>query len=1132
MSKVKISKLLSDMVKNARSIGDKPSENFTAERFIVALIDKTAKTPNNEKNLELVDSELILFEMFAALERVSEQLTEYIRSDEERFDKKYMLERWSEANELAMENENQIVTANMLLKVIFKTPTKTIKLYIDKNNDIMPEEDRFDLSTETPDKESNRQSGEIEIVAEGTVDSYKSEMTDLVTEVKQIRKHLKQTVFGQDNAINTFATGYFQARLLSMIDKSRQRPAATFLFAGPPGVGKTFLAEGIAQNLGLPFARFDMSEYSSHEASIEFCGSDKVYKNGKSGNVTEFVSKNPKCVLLFDEIEKAHLSIIHLFLQMLDAGRIRDNYTDEVISLKDAIIILTTNAGKQLYSDSESGDFSGVSRKVIIKALQNDTNPINGQPFFPAAICSRFASGNVVMFNRIGVNSLKAVAKKEIKRHADNLKAQMGISLNIDEQVYTALLYSEGANVDARTIRARAETFFNDELFELLRLVSGKKSADSVAKLENINVSLDLENSSEEIKDLFRLRDEASMLVFADAEIAEKCRAELPMFNILSTSSSSEAQEILRQTEIDFALIDIKCGAQDSTALNIEDAYSGARDLFRLMCSSYRDIPIYFAQREKEELSDEEKVSFMRQGVRDFFSLSSLDDFALKIKDLFVELSQQKGLASLAKANKLVSFETLQRISQDGGSAEIVLFDFALKVAVDSEDAKNIMSSVSKPNVKFEDVIGAQDAKEELKYFVQYLKNPKKYLGTGVKPPKGVLLYGPPGTGKTLLAKAMASEANVTFIVAEGNQFLKRYVGEGPQAVHELFRVARKYAPAILFVDEIDAIGKERRGSDDGNTDDILTAFLTEMDGFSSQSKPVFVLAATNFEVEAGGPRSLDSALIRRFDRRVFIDLPMKEDRIKFLEMKFGKNSAFDISGEQLENIAVRSTGMSLAQLDSAAELALRLAIRNQSTKVTDEIFEEAFETFNGGEAKKWESSQLERIARHEAGHTFMCWYCGETPSYVTIIARGNRGGYMQHGDNEGKALYTRSEIISNIKTALAGRAAEIVYYGEEDGVSTGAAGDLAAATATAQRIICTYGMDSQFGLAVSSPLNSSGEMQNEVREAVNRILAEQMEQTIEIIRANRDKLDALVDTLMKKNYMTGAQINEILSDK
>ena len=240
--------------------------------------------------------------------------------------------------------------------------------------------------------------------------------------------------------------------------------------------------------------------------------------------------------------------------------------------------------------------------------------------------------------------------------------------------------------------------------------------------------------------------------------------------------------------------------------------------------------------------------------------------------------------------------------------------------------------------------------------------------------------------------------------------------------------------------------------------------------------------------------------------------------------MKIEKKPALDISEIQIDNLAVRSTGMSLAQLDSVIELALRSAIREGSTTVNDAILEEAFETFNSGEVKKWDASQLERVASHEAGHALMCWLSGQTPSYLPIVARGNHGGYMQHADQEGKAIYTKEELLDRIRTSLGGRAAEIVYYGQQEGISTGAGGDLANATRLAQQIVCTYGMDEEFGLAVVT-----GTMPDAVRTIVNRILKEQLEKAVKLILENRDKIDFLVEALMDKNHLNGAQIEQTL---
>ncbi len=1108
MGEIKRSQLLLQLLEAARQVGKAANPPATADRFVIAVMDKLANTPAEQRDNECWQLEAVLGRAGMDLDLARRNLMAYIDDDKNLpfLDDLYMTKRLGEAQQKAQEQSQQEITAGLVLECILQEESGAVQNRMRKADDQPAQQAQEAAKEDVP----------------------AATMETMVADVRQIRQSLSQVVYGQDNAINVFATGYFQANLLALLDKKRKRPKATFLFAGPPGTGKTFLAEQIAEALKLPFARFDMSEYADKEANIEFCGSDKVYKNGKPGNVTSFVADNPQCVLLFDEIEKAHLCVIHLFLQMLDVGRLRDNFTDEEVSFKDAIIIMTTNAGKQLYEEYEGTDLSTVSRKVVVKALQKDIDPTTGAPFFPAAICSRLAAGNIVMFNHMTAGSLHTIARKEICRHADSLEKEAGIHMQIQEEVYTAMLLAEGAAADARTVRGRSETFFNDELYELLRLLTTQKTG--ISSLGKIDIKLDLEEADPKVVSLFRNPRQPRLLVFAQEPWVQLCREKLPKYTILGAQTLEKARDLVKNEDLDCVLLDMACGASQQAleSLNIEDADSPARDFYHFLRSHRSGLPVYLLEKPGTPLEEEEKISFRRQGVRGSLYLrKGRDSFAAELKDIMQALYQQESMARLAKENKLLSFETAQCISRNGKNAQIRLFDFSLSTAVDSEDRKNVLSNVSRPNVHFADVIGAEDAKQELGYFVSYLRDPKKYMGTGVKAPKGVLLYGPPGTGKTMLAKAMACESEVTFLAAEGNAFLKKYVGEGPEKVHELFRAARKYAPAILFIDEIDAIGKERTGSSGTGevAGDVLTAFLTEMDGFSTDpSKPVFVLAATNFEVEQGTARSLDPALLRRFDRNVYIGLPGKEERMTFLRGKLAKNPALAISDHALESIAMRSASMSLANLDSVVELALRSAIRQGSTQVTDAILEEAFETYRSGDAKKWDEDLLERVARHEAGHAFLSWHGGELPTYLTIVARGDHGGYMQRPDREGKAIYTRDELLARIRTSLGGRAAEIVYYGREAGISTGASGDLANATALARQILCTYGMDDAFGLAVLPDTDTP-----ELRAAINGILQAQMAKTIAVLEQNRPQVDALVAELMVKNHMTGPQIQAVL---
>ncbi len=1132
--------LLNQLFSRARMIAAGKRPLLTAERFVIAVIDAVSggMTGTNEPINPLVG---LLRENNIDPANAKGMLMSYLESDTDTalMDILYMEKKLEEANKVAMRN-NTALTAYAVLKCIFDDPTYVIKKCMQRtasapanasaSNDIFG-----DLAKAIDGLFAGGSSATAEPSGEpGRGTDAKSRVPEITKEVRRVHDELSAKVFGQENAVSTFTAGYFRSLLTDMTDKNRKRPSATFLFAGPPGVGKTFLAETAAEVLKLPFMRFDMSEYCDKEAVIEFIGSDGVYKNSKGGNFTSYVAENPRSIILFDEIEKAHISIIHLFLQILDAGRIRDSNTDKEISLKDTIMIFTTNAGRQLYENTDQTDFSGVSRKVILSALQKDINPTTGQPYFPGAICSRFASGNVVMFNHLGAHNLCEIGKNEILRHAENYRNATGVEITFDERVFASVMFAEGGHADGRTIRSRAESFFDDELFELFRLVGADSSQGSISAIEKIFVTVDAPADGSDVAKLFARENKSEMLVFADESLVSACESKTDGLQFYGATDIEKAKKILSESEIECILLDICLGQvqSDRKYLNIEDVDSTARDFLHFVREYYPDVPVYLLQSDNHVIDDEERVSFMRMGVRGVVDVTSpAEQFNEELNLICKNLYFHRSMESLAKSNRAVTFETSQRLLDEGKVAEIRLFDFDLVLSMDAQDSKNVLSNLSKPNVHFDDIIGCDEAKEELKYFINYLRNPKKFVGTGVKPPKGILLYGPPGTGKTMLAKALACEADVTYICAEGNQFLKKFVGEGPEAVHELFATARKYAPAILFIDEIDAIAKERTGGDNEHHAEILTAFLAEMDGFKNDvSKPVFVLAATNYNVEPGTAKSLDGAILRRFDRRLYIDRPKREDRLRFMQMKRTKNPAFAISDEKLNNLAMRSTGMSLAELESVFELALRSAIRVGEVKVTDAVLDEAFEVFTYGEKTDWDASQLERVARHEAGHALLCVCAGEKPAYVTIVSRGDHGGYVQHADNEGKAIYTKEELLARIRTSLAGRAAELVYYGEKDGVSTGASGDLQNATRVATHLLCTYGMDDTFGLAVVDPANSG--MSKFVHDAVRDLLDAQMQETMRIILEKKAVIDRIVELLLQENQVSGERIKAIFDGR
>ncbi len=1053
------------------------------------------------------------------------------------------------AENLAALRGEKEVGAPIVLEAILNSPTPLLL-------EICPQKKAPQAGNagEQPEGEENRPAQENEMDA--------AFLPALTARIRKMRAALLTNVHGQDHVVHAFAEGMFSAEVLAASDEKRKRPRAIFVFAGPPGVGKTFLAEQAAEALAIPFKRFDMSSFSDHQAYMNLIGFEKSYKDAKPGTLTGFVKQNPHSMLLFDEIEKAHESTIHLFLQILDAGRLNDKFLDEDITFKDTIIIFTTNAGRSLYEGDAKQNAAGLPRKTILNALETEKNPRTGQPFFPGAICSRMATGWPLMFNHLQANDLEKISAGEFKRFCSLFEKQYGIRADADELLPTTLLFAEGGQADARTLRAQTELFFKNEVFKLCRLWGEETFGAILKKLSTLHFMVEAENLPGDVRPLFENSEKPELLLFADPIFVQRCRDELPGYVIHGTRDPEEAYKIAGERDIRLVLLDIvepssgtgpdpdatvyqgeAAAAEQGTLAAFENVPMAAASLhtgtrfFRQLRERLPDVPVYILETSAFKIDPELEMSFVRAGARGRLRAPSAD-FAVfedEINGICRHMYLQQVAARLASEHKVLYFETAPKLSEDKTEVTVRLRDLALKRALSADDSSEVLADVEKPNVKFEDVIGAGEVKEELSFFINYLKNPKKFSAQGLKPPKGVLLYGPPGTGKTLLAKAMAGESDVAFIPAVASSFVTKYQGSGPEAVRALFKRARRYAPAIIFIDEIDAVGRARGASGTSHGEEMaLNALLTEMDGFSVDPKrPVFVLAATNFDVEEGkgGMGTIDAALARRFDRKILVDLPNKEDRRRYILMMLKKNKTHKVSDEMVERLAGRSTGMSLANMASVLELANRMAVKQQ-TPLNDAILDEAYELTKHGAQKDWGREYLERVARHESGHAFMCYNAGNTPAYLTIVARGGHGGYMEHSDADNSPLQTREALIGRIRTSLGGRAAEVAYYGEKDGISTGASGDLESATRVARAMICNYGMDEEIGMAVLSPEEATrGPLAGKISERVSKIIQREMDETVKIITRAKPRIDRMVEALLEKNKLTREEMEELLAE-
>ncbi len=444
----------------------------------------------------------------------------------------------------------------------------------------------------------------------------------------------------------------------------------------------------------------------------------------------------------------------------------------------------------------------------------------------------------------------------------------------------------------------------------------------------------------------------------------------------------------------------------------------------------------------------------------------------------------------------------------------------------------------SSEGIKFSDVAGEDEAKESLAEIVDYLHDPSKYKEVGASMPKGILLVGPPGTGKTMLAKAVAGEANVSFFSMSGSEFVEMFVGMGAAKVRDLFKQAKEKAPCIVFIDEIDAIGKKRDGNIGGNDEreQTLNQLLTEMDGFEENSG-VIILAATN------RPESLDPALTRpgRFDRRVPVELPDLKGREEILRVHAKKvKVSQNIDFGKIARMASGASGAELANIVN--EAALR-AVRNGRKTVTQEDLEESIEVVIAGYQKKnaiLTDKEKMIVSYHEIGHALVAAKQSHSAPVqkITIVPRTSGAlGYTMQVDDGNHYLMSKEEIENKIATFTGGRAAEEIIFGS---VTTGASNDIEQATKLARAMITRYGMSDDFGMVALETVNNqylggdaslacSAETQTLIDKQVVELIKKEYEKAKNILTENRSKLDKLAQFLYEKETITGEEFMEIL---
>lgn len=995
----------------------------------------------------------------------------------------------------------------------------------------------------------------------------------------EMKARLGECVKGQSGPIESFCTG-IEAALVRRLARSRRkaggqpvddkRPLGVFTFCGPSGVGKTFLSEKAAEELesyGFHYHRFDMSGYMDHESANYLVGFPKTYKDAQSGDLTRYVRENPQSVIVFDEIEKAHEQVKHLFLQVLQEGELYDNYEERNVSFSDTILIFTTNAGRAAYEGEAGTDLSGISTRVIVDALGKDKLS-NGTSAIPSALLSRLAAGNVIMFNRLGARDLLAICNKEFDRMGAQYLETSNIEIAHDEYVPTAILLSTGGLSDARSVRGDTAKFVTENMGELFQALDEEaKRGAQPERPQKVEFSVNLEDIADErIRGYFTGKRSFKVACLANPSNAE--REKLKGNKVMEyTTDDGKKVEFLYPHDLGFGDAPEDCPSLSEVVDKLDSCDAVLIDLAFGRNTTRPDDPVRFYDamdiktygrrcfeylRARKPLlpvfvirprggwhypSKAERQSFMEKGARGFLDTEK-SSFFEDLCDAIDVAEQEKDILSLTRARKVLEFRTViprgkRSGLRSGQTYSIRLEEFSLGVAPDSGDADDVLNGLNIPDDTFDDVVGNRVAVDSLKKASACLRDPSPFLDNSLSMPRGILLYGSPGTGKTMMARAMAHDADAVFIPTEANKLLNG----GAREIHRIFAVARRYAPSIIFIDEFDNIAQPRERLSVGGQA-VVNALLTEMDGFKNDpTRPVMVLAATNFS-----PSDLDAAAMRRFDTKLLITVPGYDDREKLIgkvvasipALGVSKEGTRGISAAGITYLANETQGWSPAKIVDLINFMGREALLTDDdpSRTCDTWVRELFELHEYGEVHEVSKEEEISAAVHESGHALVAYVSGIKPRSITNIARSYYLGLTEF-DLDTYRNRSLAQYLASVRMSLGGRAAECYYYGSipgkgmAEGINIGAHGDLQNATNVLLDALCQNGLDMKFGMAIYP----NGQYSSAALERANAYLDYEFSEAYRIIQEHKDAFCGLWETLVTKRYLSGDEIEGILED-
>ncbi|MDP5129712.1 MAG: AAA family ATPase [Paraglaciecola sp.] len=929
---------------------------------------------------------------------------------------------------------------------------------------------------------------------------------------KVLGERLSAQIIGQQQAITSVVKGILASSL-----KAMSGPRLILTFVGPSGVGKTFTASLLAKLLSetegsaYRFSNYNMESYAEEKDASMLFGSGSQYSDSALGTLTTSVRNYPRQVILFDEIEKAHSSVLSSLLSLLDDGVANDKTTQEPIDFSQCIIIFTSNLGQETFRKN-----TAAHNLNVFDVLKTAKNPDTRVGFSPELV-NRLAKGYPIIFKELKVNHLIRLAESEIAKQSESMQ---DILFTYPADFASFVLQSISPEISVRRLQTSIAKLQADILLGALDHIPSEQDKTRI----DVEMADDLQSSTEVINVLILASN--SVLSSAISTIVEnKMLPDSAFIQNITTQHCPNISVLEKQLvtfKPDAVLIDVEHVKQDNDQQRILDT---------LQCFN-KDMAIFTFNTPKVII--EQPFKNLHHDIREHFSLasdnSSLEQYQNLLSRVYFYLVTERQVKKITQRHQSLTFKCEYQTTATGATFKLSHFNYEQLTYTD-DITNNTLFKYALPTLTLKDVIGLERAKKRLVEIIEWMKNPNTLLMANVKLPTGFLFSGPPGTGKTMLAKALAGECQMPFFSVSAADLSSKYTGATTENIKQLFNTARKYAPAIIFIDEIDAIGGARNQNNSADAHMVVNTLLTEMDGFNNAEAPIFVLAATNY------PALLDPALTRpgRFDETITCDLPNKEARYQFFE-RFICERDLQWPITETEKLVLRTHGFSSALIDQVLRESVYESISSKHLITPDSIHNCITRISYGLPSDSLIMSEEEKIrtAYHETGHllTHKLLFPKVPIEFITIIPREQALGFVATRRPDEYNGNTRDSISRKLQVLLAGRVAEKIFHDSSEFVSTGAASDIEKATQIAMSAIYEGGLSSEIGAVNLNLLTKfeESELLHLAQENVRQWIAESEEKAETLLIENKALLHYFAKALLQQESMHAEQIEKTLT--